>query len=192
MTFEAAISQNTTGAPRKFNPNNLDAIVDVPLKNGQWVEMTGREAISVFNKTSSSALTRAERRSLLAGEIKASVPNVIGSLSYWEVRENLIALLRKAMPKASTARLDQVADRHIAGHLLKNDKADENGTMIISPLVLLANGTLVTAETINCSRCGGNPHAEYRDFYQNAYDYQSGQRIASPDQEYRCDECTSK
>lgn len=192
MTFEAAISQNTTGAPRKLNPNNLDAIVDVPLKNGQWVEMTGREAISVFNKTSSSALTRAERRSLLAGEIKASVPNVIGSLSYWEVRENLIALLRKAMPKASTARLDQVADRHIAGHLLKNDEADENGTMIISPLVLLANGTLVTAETINCSRCGGNPHAEYRDFYQNAYDYQSGQRIASPDQEYRCDECTSK
>lgn len=192
MSFIAALSLNKTGVPRKINHDDLEQMMDVQLKDGRWVEMSGREALSIFNETTQLAFSIADKRDALAKKIEESVPTVIGSLSFFEVRERLIGLLREATPNAKNYKLLKITNRHMAGHLLRNDEMSEDGRVSVAPLVLLPDDTLVTAEAVDCPRCGGNPHAEYRDFQGNAYDYESGNLIANADQEYVCDDCLNQ
>lgn len=57
------------GTPRKLDRENLDALVDIPLTDGRWIELPGREAIAVFNTIVGVALTRFKvGESVLVGE----------------------------------------------------------------------------------------------------------------------------
>lgn len=55
FTARLSTNQNVANAPRKINPDHLDDIVDVPLADGRWAEMTGRNAINAFNRVAEGA-----------------------------------------------------------------------------------------------------------------------------------------
>jgi hypothetical protein len=185
-TFRAPLSSNTTGVLRKLNPDNLDALVDVPLNNGRIIEISGRQAIALFNAVAANAAQRRDEELDRETAIRNSLPQVIGSLSFADVYEGLLRRLRDAFPDEAdvTAR----ANRYLAGRLLHVEEIDDRD--VYAPLVLTMDGSLVTATVEMCARCKKKPYAEFRTVLGcAALDYQTGKQIATVDQEYVCDEC---